>query len=163
WGRREQHPAPRLSLHQSRARHRRAPRTVFFSFILLTWIGISPDMKRTASGAHWISGRRERHARPPSAQAEHQWSGEDGRRVFEERKIETRSDDLEIALREGVAISERGRSNRDRATRSVLAMPGREQSDGALMTRVRTGFVNAFVQLGCDGENQRQKKSTDKS
>ena len=118
-------------------------------------------MKRTASGAHWISSRRERHARPPSAQAEHQWSGEGGRRVFEERKIETRSDDLEIALREGVAISERGRSNRDRATRSVLAMPGREQSDGALMTRVRAGLVNALVQLGRGRENQREKKSAE--
>ena len=42
-------------------------------------------------------------------------------------------------------------------------MPGGEQGDRALMTRVRTGFVNALVQLGCDGENQREKKSTDKS
>ena len=42
-------------------------------------------------------------------------------------------------------------------------MPGRDQSDSALMTRVRAGLVNALVQLGRGRENQRQKKSTDKS
>jgi len=42
-------------------------------------------------------------------------------------------------------------------------MPGGEQGDRALMTRVSAAFVDALVQLGCGGENQRQKKSTDKS
>ena len=42
-------------------------------------------------------------------------------------------------------------------------MPGGEQGDRALVTRVGAAFVDALVQLGCGGENQRQKKSTDKS
>ena len=40
-------------------------------------------------------------------------------------------------------------------------MPGREQSDSALMTRVRAGLVNALVQLGRGRENQREKKSAE--
>ena len=38
-------------------------------------------------------------------------------------------------------------------------MTGREQSHRALMAGVRTGSVNALVQLGRGGENQREKKS----
>jgi hypothetical protein len=81
--------------------------------------------------------------------------------VLEEREIEARTDDLEIAMREGVASSRRWRSDGDRVTDHVLAMTGREQSDGALMARVGAGFVNAFVQLRCGRENEREKKSAD--
>lgn len=42
-------------------------------------------------------------------------------------------------------------------------MTGREQSHRALMAGVRTGSVNALVQLGRGGENQREKKSADES
>ncbi len=38
-------------------------------------------------------------------------------------------------------------------------MTRREQSHRALMAGVRTGSVNALVQLGRGGENQREKKS----
>lgn len=40
-------------------------------------------------------------------------------------------------------------------------MTGREQSDSALMTRVRAGLVNALVQLGRGRENQGEKKSAE--
>jgi hypothetical protein len=81
--------------------------------------------------------------------------------VLEEREIEARTNDLKAAKRKGVALSRRGGSDRDRVTRRVLAMTGREQSDRALMARVRAGFVDALVQLGRGGENQREKKSAD--
>ena len=79
--------------------------------------------------------------------------------MLEEREIETRTDDLEIAVRKGVASSRRGRSNRDHVTGSVLAMTGREEGDGALMARVRGGLVDALVQLRSSGENEGEKKS----
>jgi hypothetical protein len=81
--------------------------------------------------------------------------------VLEEREIETRTDDLEAAMRKGVAWSRRRRNNRDRITRCVLAMTGGEESHRALMPRVRAGFVNALVQLGRSRENQREKKSAE--
>ena len=40
-------------------------------------------------------------------------------------------------------------------------MTGSEESDRALMARVRAGFVNAFVQLRRGGENEREKKNAD--
>ena len=40
-------------------------------------------------------------------------------------------------------------------------MTGSEQSDRALMARVRAGFVDALVQLWSGGENEREKKSAD--
>ena len=81
--------------------------------------------------------------------------------MLEEREVEARTNDLETAMRKTTALSRRRRSNRDRITRCMLAMPGREQSDGALMTRVRAGLVNALVQLGRGRENQREKKSAE--
>ncbi|MEY2497117.1 MAG: hypothetical protein QOD12_673 [Verrucomicrobiota bacterium] len=38
-------------------------------------------------------------------------------------------------------------------------MTGREESDGALMARVRAGLVDALVQLRSSGENEGEKKS----
>ena len=81
--------------------------------------------------------------------------------MLEEREIEARTNDLDAAMREGVARLRRRRSNRDDVTGRVLAMTGREESDRALMARVRAGFVNALVQLRRSGEKEREKKSAD--
>jgi hypothetical protein len=92
-----------------------------------------------------------------TAKAEHQWSGDHRRRVFEGRKFEAIIERLEIAIKKSRSRFGWFWRNSDWLTWSLLVMTRCEEGDNALMTRV-CRLVNALVKLRRYRKDQRKKK-----
>ena len=90
-----------------------------------------------------------------------QWSGNYRRRVFEKRKLEMRTNQLEFIEDVGKRCRGRWGGEGDRDGRRVLVVAGCEQGNSALVIRGAGLAVNLLVQLRNRGENDREKDSDD--
>ena len=81
--------------------------------------------------------------------------------MLEQRKFETRTNELKVAAGKKRGAIRWRRSDRDRTTGSVN-VAGIEQGNGAFVIGA-AGRVDPLVQLREGGENQREQKQADKS